>query len=287
MVLVGVKIAVAVLTWNRRHALEAFLASLRHGHTTAIFEDGGYKDDTVPWLVGQAVEPLVPEPELDAYRGKLASGPEVFVGMSNLGVAGNTNRALWWFESTDCDYLMLCNDDITATGDFGQFYADGMQKLGTGLACFCGFENEHYAYELTECQGIKVKLLTRMTGSMMAISRQLFDAIGYFDTRFGKFGEEHCHYTNRASLAGFQCLGGVDRYCIDLAGAPLTQSMEIESTLNGGEKAAADRVATTAAAAVNFVADGLYCHFQLVKGAVVNGAGKAGTSLATARKFSS
>ena len=120
--------AVAILTWNRIHALAALLQSLQKlgnplPFKLAVFEDSGYEDDTLKVL--QQLGSFVPDRRYLARRTSEEKDAPIFLGSKNLGVAGNSNRALRWFmEETEAEHLMLLNDDLVCQGNFVDLYAD-------------------------------------------------------------------------------------------------------------------------------------------------------------------
>lgn len=263
------KVSAAVLTWNRFSSLKTFCEGYEKHcakHQLAIFEDGGTRDDTVGFILKAARlegHKQIERPELAALEIKALDGHTVFLGRNNLGVAGNTNRALRWFmEDTDSDYLCLCNDDLVIKGDFLEFYAKALVDTGIGLFCFCGFNTPEFGYKRVTYKGYTLKSLSRMTGAMMAIPRGLVQEIGYFDTCFGKFGEEHCAYTNRARGRGYQDVNGEPHVCLDVEHC-LLEHAEVESTMQGQAKAEADRAAHIGTQSVDYANDGFYRPFQL------------------------
>jgi GT2 family glycosyltransferase len=272
------KIAIAVLTWNRLPALQQILKGLGahcSQHRQAVFEDAGIRDNTADSLLFcvQSVSEFKPE-----YRATHVKSMDVdvFLGSENLGVAGNSNRALRWFmQESECDYLCLCNDDLTVKGDFAAFYAEAWTKLKIGLFCYCGFTSKMYAWDPDHVSGYVIKKLGRMTGAMMAMPRELVDRIGYFDMRFGKFGEEHVDFTNRARLAGYQQVRNRSQPCLDLK-HDLLEHLEVPSTMVGHEKAEAEAIASQGVKSIDYVADGLYRPYRLfnkIKVAGVDGDG--------------
>lgn len=253
--------AIAIITYNRLHALKDTLKGVTEfcaNYPTAIFEDCGQRDGTETFLKG-------PSPTVIGTADLLATqydgshiGPNVrvFLGSDNLGVAGNSNRALRWFAETGCDHLCLLNDDLFVLGDFVDFYAHGHEDLGVGLFCFCDFTQaspaisgapETYRWVTVNSRGYRVKLLPRMTGIMMSMTRAVLDKIGYFDARFGKFGEEHCDYNIRARLGGFVNLDGQVQNCLDLEPPPFhphyLKHQDVETSVGGIERKALDRQA--------------------------------------------
>ena len=246
------KSAIAILTYNRVDALKETLSGLRKlcpQYPTAIFEDCGQRDGTEAFLMGASREGTKRKDLLATrYDGKhIGENVEVFLGDVNLGVTGNSNRALKWFSETGCDHLCLMNDDLHVLGDFVNFYAQGHEDLGVGLFCFCDFvHHESYRWLTVNSRGHRVKLLGRMTGIMMSVTRQCFDTIGYYDARFGKFGEEHCDYTIRARIAGFVNLDGQKQNALDLESKPpVLKHQDCATSIFGPERTQADQEAAT------------------------------------------
>lgn len=260
--------AVAVLTYNRVKALESIVTGLDlhcSAYRRAIFDDHSSKDATAAVLQVNRLETPVYHHDwlADRFRSRLTkNGPtdppvwDVFLGSRNLGVASASNKAIRWFmEETDADHLCLCNDDLTINGDFVKFYAAGHEKLRMHLFCFCDFTSETYKWAPIRVKAAdgtdwNLKLLPRMTGIMMSITRELVNRIGYYDVSFGKFGEEHCDYTNRARFSGAMRLQDRDLHCIDLdtGTPPLLQHLEIESSVKPLDKPTFDNAARIAMA---------------------------------------
>jgi GT2 family glycosyltransferase len=230
-----VKSALAIITYRRLHALQAMMTGVEEHcapYKTAIFEDCGQRDNTADFLqqgrtpearrVLMATEYLpLPEDPLAAHY----PNTKVFMGERNLGVAGNSNRALKWFMDSDADHLCLCNDDLLVTGDFVKAYQQAHSDLGIGMFCFCDFTAsspaisgpaETYKWVTYPWRGYKMKLLPRFTGIMMSVTRALIEKMGYFDAEFGQFGEEHCDFTIRARMAGGIQMDGQDMNCLDI-----------------------------------------------------------------------
>jgi hypothetical protein len=252
------KSAVAIITYNRIHALKAELEGLlKHcgQYQVGIFEDCGQKDGTQTWLMGPGAPVDTPELLAVKYSGEhIGRNVESYLGTVNLGVTGNSNRAIRWFMNSNCDHLVLLNDDLLVLGNFVDFYARGHEDLGVGLFCFCDFTQQNraisgraetYRWLTVNCRGWRVKLLPRMTGIMMSFTREVVEKIGYYDARFGRFGEEHCDYTIRARMAGFINLDGQRQNCLDLEANPaLLTHQDVETSLGGAERQAADQEAS-------------------------------------------
>jgi GT2 family glycosyltransferase len=229
--------AIAILTYRRVEALRLMLGQVTQhcpGVPVAVFEDCGQLDDTEAFLLenSEFVRRDM-ELEADVYR---RGAVEVFLAHANVGVTGESNKAIKWFLGhQECDHLCLCNDDLMVTGPFHETYAAAHEKLGVGLLCFTDFDSPQYAVTVVKVRGLKVKLMTRMTGIMMSMTRALVDAIGYYDADAFDFGQEHCDYTNRARLSGFIDLNGQPQHCLDVE-CPHLHHQDIPSSLDDDEK---------------------------------------------------
>lgn len=234
--------AIAILTYRRLSALQTTLEGLRQHcgqYPLAIFEDLGQRDATEDYLNPsgkriwrkelEAEQCLLPEPLQGDGSWK------AFLGTRNLGVSGNSNRAIKWFlEETDCDHLCLLNDDLHVLGDFVNFYGLGHADLSVGLWCFCDFASNDYKWVTVRLRGYGVKLLPRLTGIMMSFTRKCLEKVGYYDMRFSKWGQEHCDVTYRARFASQVQLEGQDQNGLDLEHA-LLRHQEVATSMPGIE----------------------------------------------------
>lgn len=243
--------AIAVLTYNRLPVLKEELKGLSahcSNYPLAIFEDLGQKDDTASWLTKFAEKPINRD-DLMAVEYPREDGSKVFLAKRNLGVAGNSNRALRWFmEETDADHLVLLNDDLHVLGDFVSFYGKAHADLEVGMLSFCDFTH-HPSYKWIDVRkhGYTIKICPRMTAIMTSMTRAVVEAIGYYDAQFGKFGQEHCDHMNRARFAGFMNLDGMMQPQLDvhhyLSGHPqraLLKHQECQTSVTGSSRQAAD-----------------------------------------------
>jgi len=247
------KSMLGVLTYRRVDVLKTMLTGLRQHcaqYPLVIVEDCGQADATADFL--QAGGRPVFNEELLAYEYAASSGPlsnlwdgvRVLMGERNLGVTGNSNRALRLFEQSDCDHFCLCNDDLHVDGDFVDFYAKAHADLGVDFFAFCDFTH-HPSYQWTTYRhrGYGVKFLPRMTGIMLSMTRRVLDRIGYFDAQFGTFGEEHCDYNHRARMTGCIRLENSDMHCLDVEHGFL-RHQECPTSVSGPARNMADQIAS-------------------------------------------
>jgi GT2 family glycosyltransferase len=289
------KSAIAILTFRRLPALQAMMRGVEDHcafYPCAIFEDCGQRDGTESFLK-KGRQPK-PRPELmatewDGYSevtgvdtAENYKNARVFLADRNLGVAGQSNRAIHWFlNETDCDHLCLCNDDLLVTGDFVGYYAKAHEDLGVGLFCFCDFDKaspaisgnpESYRWTTYPWRGYKVKMLPRFTGIMMSMTRPLLQQVGYFDAAFGKFGEEHCDFTIRCRLAGGIKFDGQDMNCLDVETDTL-KHQDVQTSFTGAQRKHADAEASAIMqqAAQSYRYRHYYRPFRLVQPSMVGG----------------
>jgi GT2 family glycosyltransferase len=237
--------AIGIITYRRLEPLRNLLDSIKQhcpGYPLAVFEDCATSDGTAAYLTAGA-KSMGYDRELDSDHWVLP-GVDVFLAHRNEGVAGGSNKAIKWFERGGWDHLCLCNDDLIALGDFPKVYAAAHEKLGVGLFTFCDLrDNGNAVYEgpIVPVKGMKVKILPRMTGMMMSMTKQLVQAVGYFDASFGRFGEEHSDFNNRARQMGFVSLSGKPHMCLDVVTNTLKSvSMEIPSSIADFERPTLD-----------------------------------------------
>lgn len=231
------KSAIAILTYRRINSLRLFLEQILKecpDVPIAVFEDCGQTDETEDFLL-EGAEFIRRDHTYaaDVYKRGNAT---VFLSHYNAGVCGNSNKAIKWFmDETDAEHLCLCNDDLEASGPFHLTYAEAHKKLEVGLLCFSDFTSDAYKFVTIPVRGLKVKMLTRMTGIMMSMTRALVADIGYYDAQAFTFGQEHCDFNNRARLRGFINLNGQGQYSLDVP-CPFIKHQEVASSLTDAEK---------------------------------------------------
>lgn len=186
------KSAIAILTYNRVDTLKTMLAGIGEhcaSYPVAIFDDHSCEDGTEAFL--SSGKDVGYNSALMAEEYITKEGYKAFIGVHNLGVARNTNRAIKWFLNSDADHLLLCNDDLLVLGDFPNVYARAHADLEVGMFGFNDFTMPSHRWIEVKKRGYTVKICPRMTGIMTSITRRCLDRVGYYDATFKVPGEEH------------------------------------------------------------------------------------------------
>src|SRR5208337_506877 len=284
---------IAILTYRRLPAFKTMLAGVQEycpSCRLGVFEDCGNTDDTASFLRQDFSG--VQRDDLMAEQYHRTDYFDVFLGTRNLGVAGNSNRAIKVFmDETDCDHLLLCNDDLHVLGDFAAFYGQAHQDLGTKFFAFTDFWHlPTHRWVICRCRGYRVKVFPRMTGIMMSTTRAMIQKVGYFDTRFGKFGEEHSDWTNRIRFLGGIQLDGMDQPCLDVeptnpdgsAGKPVLRPQDVPTSVIGEERKREDALSVERMreAAIRYATHSHFRPFTLTWPTHVGGLSDTGIRLA-------
>lgn len=198
-------IGVGILSYNRLGSLQRLIESIRKhtdlSRTTIFVSDESSKQEVKDWLAAQ-------------------SDIVTVHGTKRLGVAGNTNRLLRCLARFK--YKLVLNDDVEVLrSGWDLFYFDAMVK--SGFHHFCYRQAGVYGAVVTDGsikqhQGVSVRTITAQPqGSILALDQTVFDAVGYFDERFGLYGMEHVDWSKRVEQSGVQPTGfhdvvGADGY---------------------------------------------------------------------------
>lgn len=287
--------AIAILTYRRIGALQTMLEGIQAHcpYPVAIFEDCGLADATSEYL---SRTPGTRREDMMAFEHQFAPSIQAFVGQRNLGVSGNSNRAIKWFMDGGWDHLCLCNDDLHVLGDFAKFYAQAHEDIGPGCFCFNDFaEWPSHRWIIARSRGYRVKVFSQMTGIMMSLLRRTVNKVGYFDTRFGKFGQEHCDYTNRIRFAKEMQIDGLDQACLDVeptladgsAGPPVLRHQNVPTSVQGIERERENKLADQRIreAAERYATEHYYRPFSLVWPTVVGGVDDRGIKVEDIPKY--
>lgn len=213
-----IKLGIGVTTYNRaaslKRTLDGILHYTRHPYTLIVADDGS------------------PDGTLDLLRSRQiphVAGP-------NRGIAWNKNRALFHLqEVARCDVILLLEDDVAPRHDgWEASWIEASRRWGHVNLAGPWFANLFESGTGTTDDPV---LSTVLTGQCSGFSREALHTVGYMDTRFGRYGYEHCDHSERLLKSGFG--GQVDpaRYYLvksDLAIAGVEE--EYRSELDAGAR---------------------------------------------------
>jgi len=175
-------LGIGVITHNRLEQLQRCVEALREYTNTPfhlVIADDGSTDGAAAWA--------------------RADGIPVVTG-ENRGVAWNKNRAMYWLmHRTNCERILLIEDDVYPT-------RAGWER--GWLAALEQFPHVNYSPagamtpELVVAHYSGYEALNWVGGALMALTRAAIETVGYLDTRFQGYGDEHVEYTERCQRAG-------------------------------------------------------------------------------------
>ncbi|GJD53288.1 hypothetical protein OPKNFCMD_6063 [Methylobacterium crusticola] len=178
------RLGLGVTTYNRAESLARTLDGVARFTATPhrlVVADDGSADDTLAMLRARKVPHL--------------GGP-------NRGIAWNKNRVLFYLhEVARCDVVIMLEDDTVPT-------SPGWERPWIEAAHRFGHANlagEWFAERFISGAGTPSDpvLCTDITGQCVSFSRRALRAVGYMDTRFERYGFEHCDHSERLRAAGF------------------------------------------------------------------------------------
>lgn len=134
----------------------------------------------------------------------------------NRGVATSWNDALTMMQMSDCDVMILCNDDIYFTeGDIDKIVAAAMEQR-QAYAIFCAGYNAYHKTNIN-CHGM----------SCFAMQPIAIETIGYYDENFFPAYNEDVDYARRAARSGLVPFIVSDTNIWHRGSAAITDSKEL------------------------------------------------------------
>ncbi|WP_407522632.1 glycosyltransferase family 2 protein [Methylobacterium oryzisoli] len=178
------RLGIGITTYNRAESLARTLESVAR-HTAAphalFVADDGSRDATADLLRRLRVP---------------------HVSASNRGVAWNKNRVLFHLhEVARCDVAVLLEDDTAPARDGWEApWIEAARRWG-----HANFAGDWFADRFVSGTGTPEDpvLSPDISGQCVSFSRAALRAVGYMDTRFGRYGYEHCDHSERMLAAGF------------------------------------------------------------------------------------
>lgn len=179
------RLGIGVTTWNRvdvlKETLPAILWTTEGIDCELVVSDDGSTDGTQEYLERSGVH--------------WETGPHG-------GVAASKNRLLRRLLASECDYIIIIEDDVLPLRwGWPYYYMAAMQD--TGIEHFNYVPSVAYApREIVRLGAHRVAYCTSVTGLVMAMTRRALETVGAFDERFGEYGYEHVDWTTRCARAG-------------------------------------------------------------------------------------
>ncbi|MGI4797358.1 MAG: glycosyltransferase family 2 protein [Janthinobacterium lividum] len=177
-------VGIGVITYNRQWKLAECLTCLRRETTEPydlIVADDGSTDGTLDYLRDEQVS--------------------VVTGQ-NRGIAWNKNRALFTLAERKHEVILLFEDDcFVREGSWFPFWVNIVRQWG----------HVNYAGPWWP-QGLIVRgegtvdnpfFCTATTAQISGFRSDVVATVGYYDTRFRRFGHEHTEHSTRVIRAGF------------------------------------------------------------------------------------
>ena len=207
------RLGIGITTFQRSKSLKNLLKKLFECTKTSfdlIVADDGSEDETIAMLHNARIPYLT--------------------GL-NRGIAWNKNRALYYLNSTmRCDVIILLEDDSFPC-------VDAWEKDWIEAACNLGHVNlAGHWFKEKFISGLGLPkdplLCFSSSGQCVAFSRKVIERVGYFDSRFGRYGFEHAEHSQRCIRIGY---GGVyqpsspNQYIYFLIGGGLTVGHLLET----------------------------------------------------------
>ena len=180
------RLGIAVTTYNRAEMLDEHLRKLKamtaSEHIIVVCDDGS-TDTTLATAA--------------------SANADVVITGANKGIAWNKNRGLFYLHTfTDCDAYLLLDDDVCPQIQ-GWDLEWLIATLTLGHVNFCR-DPSRVRFGLSTARD--PGFADQVAGACIGFSREAVSRVGYFDTRFGRYGHEHSDISFRTVRAG---LGGV------------------------------------------------------------------------------
>ncbi len=188
-----IRLGIGVTTFRRSKLLARTLDGIaRHTLTphTLIVADDGSPDDTLDMLSRRRVPHI--------------AGP-------NRGIAWNKNRALFHLhEVARCDVILMVEDDVAPVNDGWELpWIEATKRWGHANLAGPWFSELFQSGSGTLEDPV---ISSALTGQCCGFSRAALLKVGYMDTRFGRYGFEHCEHSERIVRAGYGGIADPVRY---------------------------------------------------------------------------
>lgn len=129
----------------------------------------------------------------------------------NRGIAAMKNLGLRLL--SDCDYMILMDNDIHVNKGWDSFYIGGMEETGIESVHLSNIFNDNAPHRSIVKNGYKMNYHTKYQGLFMCISKNAYEKVGGFPLLPQRYGAEHYNWQVRLSRAL-----GMEQCVIDFEG---------------------------------------------------------------------
>lgn len=187
--------SIMMCTYNRLDLTKRMLANLFKNTTDSpyrlIIVDNGSTDGTVDQL-----EPILKEAKVDYH---------LHFNSENKGIAVGRNQGLWLADKhgPDDEYMCTIDNDVEVPqGWLTQCL--GFIKDNPRMAIGVNFEGTNYPLQTRNNKTFQYKREGNLGTACSVFHRSLHQAIGFFTTDYGLYGEEDADFYFRARMAKWE-----------------------------------------------------------------------------------
>ena len=183
-------------TYNRLNFTKRMLESFLKNTTSPyhlIIVDNGSSDGTPEYL----------HQMFDRSEYQHCEGTTLQLNEKNKGIAIGRNQGLKLAGKFGDDYLCTLDNDIELPPLWLENCIDVLSsnpRFSVGL----NFEGTQYPLQTLNGKTVQVKPAGNLGTACMVFPKHLHQAIGFFNTEYGLYGEEDADYGFRARLVGYQ-----------------------------------------------------------------------------------
>lgn len=180
-----------MVTYNRLELTKRMLDSLfanTQGSYRLIIVDNGSTDGTVEWL-----KEMITMNSAEVH---------LHFNEKNLGIACGRNRAMKIADQFNDPWLSTLDNDVELPPDW---LGKCLDVLSTNPKFAIGLNMEDIEYPIQTLNGkiVQFKKAGNLGTACTVFPKALHDAIGFFNTEFGLYGEEDADYFIRARVVGY------------------------------------------------------------------------------------
>jgi len=184
-------------TYNRldftKRMLDSFLKNTTSPYHLLIV-DNGSTDGTQEYLATTLH---------NIHGNESCLGVEFQFNQKNKGIAVGRNQGLLMAQKYKDDYLSTLDNDIEFPVNWLENCID-ILKVNPTFALGMNFEHINYPLHTINGKEFQVKPAGNLGTACTVFPQSLHQAIGYFTTEYGLYGEEDADYFFRARMAGYQ-----------------------------------------------------------------------------------